>query len=94
MGIRIRVELRKLNGLRFARFTLIDEVRSDSKEEALLTSALKECRIATSGSTGLFKEHVRTNHSCSYSRVGGVDIPLDAIKDFTTALNTKGFRVT
>ncbi|MEE4282588.1 MAG: hypothetical protein V2I41_11645 [Pseudomonadales bacterium] len=94
MGIRVKSELRKINGIRFARFKLIDEVYTDSKEEALLTLALSECNITSSGSVGLFKDQVKTTDGRNVSRVGGVDIPLDAIKAFTTALNCKGFEVT
>lgn len=94
MGIRIKAELRKINGIRYARFKLIDDVDTDSKEEALITSALSECNITSSGSVGVFKELVETADGRDSSRVGGVDIPLDAIKDFTTALNRKGFEVT
>jgi hypothetical protein len=94
LGIRIKAELRKINGIRFARFKLIDDVDTDSKEEALIASALSECNITSSGSVGLFKDQVETADGRNISRVGGVDIPLDAIKDFTTALNNKGFKVT
>jgi hypothetical protein len=94
LGIRIKAELRKINGIRFARFKLIDDVDTDSKEQGLITSALRECNITSSGSVGLFKDLVKTADGRNISRVGGVDIPLDAIKDFTTALNRKGFEVT
>ena len=94
MGIRIKVELRKINGTRFARFTLIDDVYTDSKEETVITSALSKCNITSGSSVGLFKDLVKTADGRTISRVGGVDIPLDAIKDFTTALNRNGFEVT
>ncbi len=94
MGIRVKTELRKINGIRFARFKLIDDIYTDSKEEALITLALSECNIISSGTVGLFKDHVKTSDGRNISRVGGVDIPLDAIKAFTTALNCKGFKVT
>lgn len=94
MSIRIKAEVRKINGVRFARFKLIDDVDTDSIEEALINSALSECNITTSGTVVLFKDLVKTTDGRNISRVGGVDIPLDAIKDFTTALNRKGFEVT
>ena len=94
MGIRIKAELRKINGLRFARFKLIDDVDTDSKEEALLTSAMRECNLKSSDNVGVFKNLSRSADGRSISRIGGVDIPVDAIKDFTTALSRKGFEVT
>ena len=94
MGIRIKAELRKISGLRFARFTLIDDVYVDSTEEALIAAALRECNINSSDHVGVFKHLAQTADGRSVSRVGGVDIPIDAIKDFTTALNQKGFEVT
>lgn len=94
MSIRIKAELRKINGIRFARFKLIDDVDTDSKEEALIICALGECNIPSDGNVGLFKDLVTTDDGRNISRVGGVDIPLDAIMAFTTALNRKGFEVT
>jgi hypothetical protein len=38
----------------------MDEVDTDSKEEALITSALRECNITLNGSAGLFKDLVKT----------------------------------
>ena len=94
MSIRIKAELRKINGIRFARFKLIDVVDTDSEEEVLIVSALSECNIASDGNVGLFRDLVTTDDGRDISRVGGVDIPLDAIMAFTTALNRKGFEVT
>jgi len=94
LSIRVKTELRKINGIRFARFKLIDDVDTDSKEAALITSALSECNITSDGNVGSFKDQVTTDEGRNISRVGGVDIPLDAIMAFTTALTRKGFKVT
>ena len=94
MGIRISAELRKINGLRFARFKLSNDVDIDSDEEALIASAMRECNIKSGDHVGVFKNLATTEDGRSISRIGGVDIPVDAIKDFTTALSRKGFEVT
>lgn len=94
MGIRFKAELRKINGLRFARFILIDAVYTDSKEEALIAAALRECEITSGNDVGVFKNPVKTADGESVSCIGGVDIPVVSIKDFTTALNNRGFEVT
>jgi hypothetical protein len=94
LSIRIKAELRKINGIRFARFKIVDVVDTDSKEEALIASALSECNITSDGNVGLFRDLVTTEDGHNISRVGGVDIPLEAIMAFTTALNRKGFEVT
>lgn len=93
MGIRIKAEMRKISGRRFARFKLLDDVDRDSREEALISSAMRECNITSSDYTGVFKVVVRTEDGGSISRIGGVDIPAVAIKDFTTALSSKGFEL-
>lgn len=94
MGILISAELRKINGLRFARFKLAHDVDIDSKEEALIASAMRECNIESGNNVGVFKNLAQAADGSSVSRIGGVDIPVDAIKDFTTALTRKGFEVT
>ena len=93
MGIRVKAELRKINGVRYARFTLLDDVEAESREESLLTAAMRECHIEVGGNVGMFKNLSRAADGTSISRIGGVDIPIDAIKDFTTALNERGFDV-
>ena len=94
MGIRVKVEMRKINGLRFARFTLVDSVHTDSQEETLLASALRECDIGCSDNAGIFKKVVETSDGLGAMRIGGVDIPAESIKEFTTALMDRGFEVT
>ena len=93
LGIRIKVELRKVDGLRFARFKLIDEVQADSREEALIASALRQCRITSGNNVGMFRNLVETADGGTASRVGGADVPVVVIEDFTNALSRKGFEV-
>ncbi len=93
MGIRIKTEMRKVNGLRYARLKLTEDVEIDSREEALLTQAMRECDISPGTNVGVFKNLARSTDGKSESRVGGVDIPLAAIQDFTAALTRKGFDV-
>lgn len=93
MSVRIKVELRKINGMRFARFKLIDDVVTDSQEETSIVSALSECNITSDGIVGLFRDQVQAVDGRNISKVGGVDIPLEAIKEFTTVLARKGFEV-
>ena len=93
MGIRIKIEMRKINGPRYARLKLAEDVEIDSREEALLAQAMRECDISPGANVGVFKNLARTADGKSESRVGGVDIPLAAIQNFTTVLTRKGFDV-
>ena len=94
MSIRFKAEMRKINGHRFARFKLHDDIDTDSQEEALIASALTECDITFSDNTGVFKNLAETADGNSVLRIGGIDVPVVSIKAFTTALTDKGFEVT
>ena len=93
MAIRIQIEMRKINGLRFARLKLAEEVETDSREEAQLHSAMRECNLDPGNNVGVFRTLARSADGASISRVAGVDIPLAAIQDFTAALTRRGFEV-
>ena len=93
MNKRLNVELRKVNGRRFARFKLLDTVETDSKEEIQINAALRECDITPSPDVGVFRHQQEGADGVSVSCIGGIDIPVDVIQRFTNALTNKGFRV-
>ena len=94
MGIRLQAELRKINGVRFARFTVLDNVETDSKEEVAIRSAMRECNIEAGDFAGIFTARADASDEHAPSRVAGVDIPVNAIHPFTTAMTNQGFEVT
>ena len=93
MAIRIQIEMRKINGQRFARLKLAEAAETDSLEEARLNAAMRECNLSPGSNVGLFRTLARTADGTSVSRIAGVDIPLAAIQEFTAALNRRGFEV-
>ncbi|MEM7097563.1 MAG: hypothetical protein AAF541_04825 [Pseudomonadota bacterium] len=90
MSIRLNVELRKVNGRRFARFKLIDIVASDSEEAQQINAALRDCEIQPDPDVGVFRQPCTGSQ---ISRVAGIDVPVDAIQRFTNALTGRGFQV-
>ena len=93
MAIRFKTELRKVAGLRFVRFKLLDRVDTDSAEEIRILAALRVCGIEAGDHTGLYKNLDWHDDGSSGVCVGGVDIPIAAIEDFTAALTGNGFEV-
>ena len=93
MGIAVKVEMRKVSGVRYARFRLVDEVGTDSLEEALIAAALRDCDVACGDDVGIFKVLVDADDGTSVTRIGGVDVPVASVKELTTALNDRGFEV-
>jgi len=94
MGLIIKVEMRKVNGLRMARFTPLSMVEPDSIEELQIISAVKECGIAEHDPGGVFRIISRTMSGESTPHIGGIDVPVDTIQQFTHALGQRGFEVT
>ena len=86
------MEMRKIDGARFARFTLLDEVAFDSAEEVKLLGAMRDCDLHPSQYVGLFKQ-VTTHGDKSQVSIGGIDIPASAVQAFTLALSARGFIV-
>ena len=91
--MRLKVELRKIDGQRFARFTALSNIPSDSPDAQAVSEAMQECEIMAGGNIGLFSHWVTSCDSERVSCLGGVDIPVAKIEVFTQALTAKGFQV-
>ena len=92
MTIAITPELRKIDGQRFARFTLRSPIPADSKPQIQLVAALRECNIEPGKYVGLFKTAAPAD-DVEGAYIGGVDIPITAIEAFTNCISEKGFKV-
>lgn len=93
MGLKIKVEMRKVNGLRMARFTPLSMVEPDSIEELEINATAKECGISGQDLGGVFRVISQSAGGESTPHIGGIDVPVDAIQHFTQALRQRGFEV-
>jgi len=86
--------MRKVNGLRMARFTPLSQVEPDSIEELQINAAAKACGIDEHDPGGVFRIISRAVDGEPTPHIGGIDVSVDAIQHFTQALRQRGFEVT